>query len=399
MSLSAFYFKTKVVVLLIVMPLAAQYSLSSVTAVALSLIDFLYSVSRIRSGGLKVYASSFFAACIYLIWNILIFILFDFSGIARLIQAICVSMCFFSTCCLEQRCIDLRFVRNVIIFQILLFCIWWPISGFVTNYYSAFYGHGNFLGGLLAVYLAFLMLIQQIDKRKKKSLSYLILYGAMAFLFFMSNNRAAYLTVIVLLGGCLFVKLGKPLNMKKWGTVLLLGTAVVAAAITVIYPLLLNTDLGLKLELLSRAIFNKNFFSGRQIIWKRIEELILQSPYIGYGLDATPSMFYDTEFSSHNYWLQTALQSGLIGMAVVIVFYINAIYCSYYEGSKEWYLAVSFGAAYIIHECFEVSLTQNSFCLGLPVWFFLGLMIALKKNKQLMIKEAARIGREYGESI
>ena len=154
-----------------------------------------------------------------------------------------------------------------------------------------------------------------------------------------------------------------------------------AIAITVIYPLLPNTPLGTSLELLSRLIFKKNFFSGRHIIWSRIEALILQSPFIGYGLDATPGMFYNTLFSSHNFWLQTSLQSGLIGMVIVVVLYLNAIYASYYPGSKEWYLVVSFGAAYMIHECFEVSLTQNNFCLGILVWFFLGFMIAQEKNR------------------
>lgn len=380
MSLGVFYFKIKVIMLLVIMPLAAHYSLSSVTAVALSIIDIIYSVSRIRSSGLKIYASSFLAACIYLIWTVLIFILFDFVGISRLIQAVCITVCFISSCCLESRCIDLRFVRNVIVFQLILFCIWWPISGFVTNYYSAFYGHGNFLGGLLVIYLPFLMLThQEIGHRKK--ISYLFLYGIMAFLFLMANNRASYLTVITLLLGCIFIRLGKSQKIKRRGTFLLLAAAVVAIAITVIYPLLLNTALGLKLELMSRLIFNKNFFSGRQVIWKRMEELILQSPYIGYGLDATPSMFYDTEFSCHNYWLQTALQCGLIGALISIIFFTTAIFDSHYKDSKEWYLPICFGAAYIIHECFEVSLTQNNFALGISVWFFFGLMIALKKSR------------------
>ena len=380
MLLGNFYFKIKILILLVVMPLATSYGLVGVIAVACCMLDALYCVSRVRNGGLKMYGSSFLAACFYLLWNILIFVLFDFSGVERLIQAVCVTLCFLSSCCLDRSCIDLRFVRNVIAFQVLLFCLWWPVSGFVTNYYSAFYSHGNFLGGLLAIYLALLMLIHHLSGRKMRT-TYLLIYAAMAFLFAMSNNRAIYLTVLVLLVGCLFVSWGKPQNLKKRGTILLLGAIAVAVAITIIYPLLLNTALGLKLELLSRAIFNKNFFSGRQTIWRKLEEHIVRSPYIGFGLGAIPNMFYNTDYSSHNFWLQTALQSGLIGIGTVGAFYLNAVYRSYYQGSKEWYLAVSFGAAYIIHECFEVSLTQNNFCLGLLVWFFFGLMIALKKNK------------------
>lgn len=392
MRLSNIYFKVKVLLLLIVMPLAAQYSLTGLTAILLCMIDGLYSVSRIRSGGLKVYTSSFFAACFYLFWNIMIFVLHDFAGISRLIQSICVTLCYFSTCCLECCSIDLRFVRKVIVFQIIMFCAWWPVSGFVTNYYSAFYGHGNFLGGLLGIYLVFVLYIHHTVDRKRRLL-YLLLYGCMAFLFLMSNNRAVYLTVAVMLCGCLFLRKKNPKDVKKWGTILLISAAVVGIAFTVIYPQLLGTPLGTQLELLSRAIFKKNFFSGRQTIWKNIEEQIIRSPYIGYGLTATPGMFYDTEYSSHNLWLQTALQGGLVGMVILIVFYINAIYRSWHRDNKQWYLVASFGAAYIIHECFEVSLDQNNFCMGIIVWFFLGLMIAIKKNGMFVPDDIKQVNR------
>lgn len=390
MSLGNVYFKVKVLLLLIVMPLAAQYSLTGLTAILLCIIDALYSASRIKNGGLKVYASPFFAACIYLVWNILIFVLHNFSGIPRLIQVVCVTLCFFSSCCLERGSIDLRFVRKVIVFQVMLFCLWWPVSGFMTNYYSAFYGHGNFLGGLLVVYLVFLVFLHHTIDRKKR-MRYLILYGCMTFLFLMSNNRAVYLTIAAFLCGCLFGKSEDPQKMRKRGVILLIGVAVIGFAFTVIYPQLLGTPLGTQLELLSRALFNKNFFSGRQTIWKNIVEQIIRSPHIGYGLTATPGMFYDTEYSSHNLWLQTALQKGLPGMAILIIFYVNAIFCSYHRDNREWYLVASFGAAYVIHECFEVSLDQNNFCLGIIVWFFLGLMVAVKKNGMFLSNDVKQV--------
>jgi O-antigen ligase len=206
------------------------------------------------------------------------------------------------------------------------------------------------------------------------------------------------LTIAAMLCGGLFVKTGKPQNTRMRGMVLLLCAVAVSVSITVIYPQLLNTSLGIKLELISRTVFHKNFFSGRQEIWKNIEELIIRSPYIGYGLAATPSAFYTTDYSCHSLWLQTALQSGIPGILLLLGLYINAIFRSYHQENRTWYLIASFGAAYIIHESFEVSLTQNNFCLGISVWFFLGLAIAFRKNRLLMIKEKKQAGRYYAES-
>jgi len=383
MSLSVFYFKVKVLLLLVVMPFAANYNLVGLVAVLSCILDGVYCVSRIRAGGLKVYAAPFSAACLFLLWNVLIYILFDYSGTERLIQVVCVTLCFFSSCCLEYKCVDLRFVRNVIIFQLVLFCIWWPLSGFVTNYYGAFYGHGNFLGGLLVNYIVILVVLHHMVDRKKKWL-YVAIYVSIFFLMRMANNRSVYLTMAIFLGGCLLMNWKKPKNAKPRGLFLILIMAAAGLAFTIIYPQLLNTSLGMSLEMLSRTVFNKNFFSGRQVIWLNIEELIIQSPYIGYGLDARPEHFFSTSLSSHNLWLQTALQSGLIGVVFLLIFYLTAIFSSYHRLNKEWYVSAAFGAAYIIHECFEISLTQNNFCLGIIVWFLLGLMVAIKRYRILM---------------
>lgn len=380
MSLGSFYFKIKVILLFVLMPLSTSFGLVDIMAMLCAALDGCFIFSQANRKGLKMYISALITAVVFLLWNILLFVWFDFSGVSRLVQFACVVLGYYSTCCLEKRHIDFKFACNVIFLQLILFLLWWPVTGFITNYYSAFYGHGNFLGGILIGYLAVLILTQRNIERKS-NIRFYFMYAMIAFLLLIANSRSVFVTVAVFLFGLWYLNTGKENRAVRRGIVLIAGAVFVAVSFTIIYPQLLGTKIGTTLNLLSKTLFDKWFFSGRQIIWKNLETYIAQSPLIGYGLDKIPSMFFDTAYSGHSLWLQTALQSGLIGVGILLLFYLNAIRLTVSSNYKDWRIAVSFGAAFILHECLEVTLTQNNFSIGIIVWFILGLVTAMKKNQ------------------
>lgn len=379
MSIGSFYFKLKVLLIFVILPLASNYGLFTITAMACCMLDVAFVVIRILENRGKLDLSVFVTALLFLGWHIFVYTMFDFTGMNRVVQCCCIIMCCIANSWLDRRFTDLRFVRNVILLQLLLFVIWWPLTGFVTNYYSAFYGHGNILGGVLLGYLAIVVYIQRTQKTGNKMIYY-VMYALMAFLLLMTNSRSAMLTIAVFLVGLWFVSCRKEKAAFRRSVLLLAASMMAVVAFTVIYPQLLNTELGTQLELFSREYLNKNFFSGREVIWKNLEDLIVKSPYIGYGLDRIPGDFFSTDFSSHNLWLQTALQGGFVGIVTLLLFYLNAIRVAVDRRFPQWRIAVAFGAAFIVHECLEVSLTQNNLPVGMIVWFFLGLMTAGKKN-------------------
>ena len=73
----------------------------------------------------------------------------------------------------------------------------------------------------------------------------------------------------------------------------------------------------------SYAIIREKSFSGREDIWLALIELIKQRLLFGYGASASPQQFLPIGLSSHNLYLQIALQSGLTGLALLILLFWN----------------------------------------------------------------------------
>lgn len=376
MTLDEFYKRYKMVGILMLIPLSTLFGLSTIAMLCYLLTDFLYAAYTILYKQKKVEGGIFFAQAACLAWMVLVFTLYGFKGSERIIQFLCLILTVYvvSTSRWSKR--DYVFMERLIQFQILLYILWWPISGFTTNYYSAFYTHSNNLGNLLLHYIVLLLVCNKTVKAHKSNIA-AILMAVLVLLW--SNSRASLVAVTVLFGCYWVLSKIKYKNAKRLYFILLVGVVCVAVGFTVLYPNLYGTDLGTTLELLSRQYLNKNFFSGREIIWKNIEEQIVASPFLGWGLDKVPSFFYDTGYSSHNLWLQVALQMGIVGVIFLSIL-ILTIQSRIARGENPlWRISASFFAALILHECFEVSLTQNNLAVGLASWFIFGIMLSERR--------------------
>lgn len=115
---------------------------------------------------------------------------------------------------------------------------------------------------------------------------------------------------------------------------------------------------------------NRSALSGRQILWPSIIASILENPLFGLGAGTLPSDIMTTDLSSHNYYLQVALQTGIIGLAI-------AIWCV----SRAWRVLVGMGdqsaanalassllAVFIVHNATEVIMFQNALRVAIPAW-------------------------------
>ena len=131
--------------------------------------------------------------------------------------------------------------------------------------------------------------------------------------------------------------------------------------------------LGTQMDSMSQEYFGKGIQTGRHYIWLYVFDEIKTSPLIGHGLSATPILFGESR-SCHNLFLQTALQSGFIGMILLIgiiysIYSLNdSLNCNF---AKNHVIVCVFSI--MAHECFEVTLTQNYLSIGIIMWFLMGL--------------------------
>ena len=117
--------------------------------------------------------------------------------------------------------------------------------------------------------------------------------------------------------------------------------------------------------------------SGRQIIWPIIISHTSSSPWIGLGTGTNFSSLYDSPWSAHSYFLQTYMQSGLVGITALVLVFL-AIWRaigrprSSQPGS---FLATGCFFVLIIHASFEVFLMQVNLLMGCSAWMMIGLCI------------------------
>ena len=115
---------------------------------------------------------------------------------------------------------------------------------------------------------------------------------------------------------------------------------VVNVGIVILLPLLRQNPNALAWN---RFVFEKtggNLFSGREIIWKYLLSAIKEKPIIGYGASVTPSDLFSISLSSHNLYIQTAIQVGLVGTFILFLLLLS-IWALMYKGKNNIYTRLS----------------------------------------------------------
>lgn len=131
-----------------------------------------------------------------------------------------------------------------------------------------------------------------------------------------------------------------------------------------------------------RELSGKNLLSGRDIAWPIVIDLIYQKPILGWGGGVNLRDVTDFNFSAHNYYLQTALQVGFVG----VTFLFFAVLCIWKEGwvyrrGSATKAAFSLFVTVLMSQNFEVTLIQNNMALSYPMWMLLGLSFGVAQNE------------------
>lgn len=369
---------------ILLLPIKVMAPLTSLLYCAVIVFELLYMlVSAKRIIGNRLDIGLLISAAALFLYLLGLYFGFGQKGGERLIQTalFLLTLISFSRYQWTGRNVHRLFLIMLVLMSLCL--AYWFVSGRITNYYSAFYGHGN---GFAVVILAAIAITFLDCQMKLESLHVLSLVLCGILLSF-TNSRSALLTCLIFIILVLALK-----NRDESGARFLTNAVFICILIgvltfSIVYPSLYGTNLGFQLESLSREWLNKNFFSGRELVWKMVLLAVHGNEALGLGLQMTPSMIYNTDFSSHNMYLQTILQSGVVGLLLLLcLFWMirgKLVECGDFSSR----VGVSLLLAMLVHECLEVSLTQNNFTYGLLIWTVIGISLALGQSSKSVLND------------
>lgn len=247
---------------------------------------------------------------------------------------------------------NLFWLLSLIVISIVLFYLIRPeISGA-----KLFFLNANAFG--MYVTLLFLSLMTVGTKK----LRWLIFFVGLFFVF-VSSSRSSLLAYIgsflFLLYGDLFYK-----SKKVYMSIIL---SLIFLSVAIIY-FMIYIDLSQYNELV-RDYSNKNLMSGRNEVWPFVLDLIKEKPYLGWGGGSTLADLSSYNFSSHNMYLHTALQIGVVGVLFIYIFYFNLWRSLWkFKGKNSEIYKVNALFVWLIWiQNFEVTLLQNNLAMSIPV--------------------------------
>jgi len=256
----------------------------------------------------------------------------------------------------------------VIFLYAMLFAIWgsWFLTGMPTSEFAAFYNNSN-IPGIAIFGILGLLLILSGDRMHNIVIPLLLTVPLIVF----SSSRGAELALLIAAVFSIFKKI-RVSQTKKTSAWPILGVFGLIALISTQYPKLYGTDLGWRISDLVRQYTGKNLFSGREDLWLLVIDQANSSKLIGIGPERTTSFLEILGYSAHNLYIQTFAECGYIGL----VFLCSLLVILFLELSYRGGYVCVFGQAFLlgvmIHETFEVTLTQNGLPVGLLIWVALG---------------------------
>ena len=256
--------------------------------------------------------------------------------------------------------------------------LWWAAAG-MPRIFSAHMTNPNLSGGFFGFSLFFILLALQIRQHPLLRLFLAGLAVLTVVLAFISESRAILLALV---GLAIVYYSWRWVARRRWrfNTVFWLIISMVIA-ITALIPVVQMLPFFEEATRLSQELFHKSLHSGRNLIWAMVFQGILDAPVLGHGPYYVPRNLFSTDLSAHSLYLQVALQTGLLGVSALLGL-LFAVWRTFWQGrfDNRVRLAAGFTAALLIHQTFDVSLTQHNLSLGLLMWMIMGIGAGLALN-------------------
>lgn len=155
--------------------------------------------------------------------------------------------------------------------------------------------------------------------------------------------------------------------------------------ITVLYPKIYLLESFQKYDALSIEITGKSLYSGRNLIWNALLDVIKLKPILGYGTNVQASDLTFTEQTSHNLYLKVSLETGLFGVLLLLIFFF-VIWKSLWKNrnNPSACLTGSFIIGILIHQTFELHFLPSGNSIALLQWIIIGLGLNYSNKKKTL---------------
>jgi O-antigen ligase len=178
-------------------------------------------------------------------------------------------------------------------------------------------------------YMMFILLYSLEQHLRNKKLSYLGLFALFIGLVFLTGSRGGLLAV---LGASLFLLVlwmkEQKLKLSAMSRIVL----VVGIIALIIYFIFANLPLELRNRFILSAELLEAGGSGRIIIWTSIIESFSVAPLINqlFGMGAATVSFFSHNWAvGHNIWLDSLIETGIIGTVILFAFYFSFLKKAY----------------------------------------------------------------------
>jgi len=148
----------------------------------------------------------------------------------------------------------------------------------------------------------------------------------------------------------------------------------------------------------------RNALSGRQLIWPILVRAVTSSEWglwFGLGTGHTFSDLYESHWSAHNYYLQTFMQAGIVGLVLLIALLYSMWHAigraSRADPLRHYLTAVL--AIVIVHSSMTVFLLQVNLTIAINVWAGLGLGFGLLRRSAAPAKASRRHARATAQPV
>jgi len=131
---------------------------------------------------------------------------------------------------------------------------------------------------------------------------------------------------------------------------------------------------------LNRMVYDytgETMVSGRGVLWASLVDVIRERWLVGHGAGALPKDFLAVSLSAHNFYLQTALQVGLMGLLPFLAL-VWSIWEVLWHGRHAPVVRLSgtFMVGVLVEQTFEVYLTQTNVAIGVAQWVIIAVGVS-----------------------
>jgi O-antigen ligase len=227
---------------------------------------------------------------------------------------------------------------------------------------------------MLGIYQSLFAITYFVLLGSKKSILSILWAASMPFL---SGERGLAICLLIIF--CMYYLL---LFLRKNKLIYSTFFFIICICVTVyqfVYVALYNSEIGSILNKFSSIYTDQNFFSGRQFIWAAVNNSILESPIIGYGLGNNVLISNNIFISAHNTYVEIMLNGGFISILLYFMFmYSIWMYLFKYLENNAVRLSASFLIGVIVFGVNGVIIIGNDINFSLYIWLIIGIGIMVR---------------------